>query len=39
MAEGERFEVIDARIGIDQIQLDVRHRIAPHLPGARPPSE
>jgi dTMP kinase len=32
MAETEHFEVVDARRSIDEIQLDVRHRIAPHLP-------
>jgi thymidylate kinase len=32
MAETERFEIVDARRSIDEIQLDIRHRIAPHLP-------
>jgi dTMP kinase len=33
MSEAEGFEVVDARRSIDEIQLDVRHRIAAHLPG------
>jgi dTMP kinase len=32
MAESEPFEVVDARRSISEIQLDVRHRIAAHLP-------
>ncbi len=32
MAESEAFEVVDASRGVDEIQLDVRHRIAMHLP-------
>jgi dTMP kinase len=34
MSESEGFEVVDARRSIDEIQLDVRHRIAAHLPQA-----
>ena len=32
MAESEKFEIVDARRTIDEIQLDIRHRIAAHLP-------
>ena len=32
MAETESFVTIDARRPVDDIQLDIRHKIAPHLP-------
>jgi dTMP kinase len=38
MAQAEHFEVVDATRDIPSIQDDIRVRIAPYLPEARPPT-